>query len=147
MTPSPRLRVAYHEAGHAVAALAAGYDVNDCRVYDDGHGLTRYETPGDHTWREHYRLLSVTVAGMVAERLVFGLSLPIASDERRAGELLATFPDEWAELRAEAEVRAESALRARRDQLHTIARHVHITGAWTPGERQRRFTFLGSAGG
>lgn len=132
MTPNLRLRVAYHEAGHAVAALAAGYDVNDCRIYDDGHGLTRYETPGDRTWCERYRLLSVTVAGNVAEWLVFGWSLPATSDERRAGELLATFPDERAELRAEAEVRAESALRARPDQLRTIARDVHVTGAWRP---------------
>ncbi len=133
MRPSPRLATAYHEAGHAVAASAAGFTVIDCRVHDDGRGLVRYDTPGDRTPLERYWLLTVAVAGMVAERRIFGCSLPAASDERTAEELLRTFPrGERGELRAEAVQRAEGALRDRRRLLRIIAGRVHVTGVWVP---------------
>lgn len=125
--------MAFHEAGHAVAALAAGFTVVDARIHDDGRGLVRYDTPGDRSWRERYALLSVALAGMVAERRVFGCALAAASDERCAEGLLRTFPrGDRGELRAEAMLRADGALRDRRGLLRTIAGRVHVMGVWVP---------------
>jgi len=66
---------AYHEAGHAVAVEAVGYVVKSIIWGGDGP-MTRFSvTPWDQNHRDspaaRWRLLTVTVAGPVAESIHF----------------------------------------------------------------------------
>jgi ATP-dependent Zn protease len=88
------LRIAYHEAGHAVVALALGYVVTSVRIDDeDDGGRVRYRAP-DYVSDAHPILLSI--AGHAAEQLRYSSNTELSSaakaDERRWLELVAHLP-------------------------------------------------------
>ena len=78
LSPEERTRVAYHECGHAVVAAAIGIreDVHRVSILDRGKGLgsTAIQRQEEEilTADQLYEKLVVTLAGMAAEKLVFG---------------------------------------------------------------------------
>ncbi|NVP57587.1 AAA family ATPase [Mycoplana rhizolycopersici] len=82
-TPEVVLRLAVHEAGHALLALATGYATSATIEVKDSFdasataylgGLTSYELTEDHlpTETSLRNRIAVTMAGMAAEAVVFG---------------------------------------------------------------------------
>jgi len=72
----PRLIIAAHEIGHAMAFHAAGIEVNECVIGSDGDGITEIEDPDDS---QHHGYLIGLMGGSAGEQLwcaEFGQSLP-----------------------------------------------------------------------
>jgi hypothetical protein len=86
--------VAYHEAGHAVAALVVCMEVNYVEARPDGSGVTGFgDAFCDDQRLWHRRLLIVTLAGPYAQarvsRISYGtamLKADITGDEYKAQE-------------------------------------------------------------
>ncbi|WP_144428469.1 hypothetical protein [Azospirillum thiophilum] len=63
--------IAYHEAGHAVMAMANGFRVTRvaCVANADSQGHTEYEVPNPPTMESHRGGALVAAAGLAADRL------------------------------------------------------------------------------
>jgi cell division protease FtsH len=78
LTPEERKRTAYHEAGHAIVAAASGHaeDVHRVSIHVRGKAIgTTAMTGGERsvlTYGELTSQLTVALAGVAAEELVFG---------------------------------------------------------------------------
>ncbi|PGH59212.1 hypothetical protein CRT60_00845 [Azospirillum palustre] len=71
MSREQKAIIAYHEAGHAVMAMANGFRVTrvTCVTNADSQGRTEYEVPNPPTMESHRGGALVAAAGLAADRL------------------------------------------------------------------------------
>ncbi len=94
MSPDERRRIAFHEAGHAVAAAAFGRkgDVHRVSIVARGRGVGQVSADGErvlHTASEMHATLAIAMAGRAAEVLVLGEVSTAAEDDIEQASALA----------------------------------------------------------
>jgi cell division protease FtsH len=95
LTPAERLRIAFHEAGHAVVASALGHDrVAKLSIIARGHGggFTWWELDGDQAFVTRSQVvarITAVLGGRAAEELVLGEQSSGATSDLEAAVRLA----------------------------------------------------------
>lgn len=132
--PKPPSRVATHEAGHAIYCVAAGITVTRVEVWSRG-GLTGGQCCW-HGWPSPIQRAALCLAGLVAEKLVFGACRPsngkIDMDRAAAIATAHAAPGEFGAFLPRALELAEQAIAARLwdvvDLGHELDRLGMLTG-------------------